>query len=152
MSNALESIEKKEKEINEMKAQKKIGNYILLKNIGKGTFSKVSLGYHILTNELVAIKILQKNKIQDKIDLERINREMIILKMLCHPNISQLYETLSTINNYYIIMEYIEGGDLFDHILKNKYLSEKESCLFFRQLISSIEYLNKLNIRKNLNG
>ena len=146
MSNALESIEKKEKEINEMKAQKKIGNYILLKNIGKGTFSKVSLGYHILTNELVAIKILQKNKIQDKIDLERINREMIILKMLCHPNISQLYETLSTINNYYIIMEYIEGGDLFDHILKNKYLSEKESCLFFRQLISSIEYLNKLNI------
>ena len=41
MSNALESIEKKEKEINEMKAQKKIGNYILLKNIGKGTFSKV---------------------------------------------------------------------------------------------------------------
>ena len=146
MSNALENTEKKEKEINEMKAQKKIGNYILLKNIGKGTFSKVSLGYHILTNELVAIKILQKNKIQDKIDLERINREMIILKMLCHPNISQLYETLSTINNYYIIMEYIEGGDLFDHILKNKYLSEKESCLFFRQLISSIEYLNKLNI------
>ena len=71
---------------------------------------------------------------------------MLILKMLCHPNISQLYETLSTIHNFYIIMEYIEGGDLFEYISNNKYLSEIESCIFFRQLISSVEYLTKLNI------
>ena len=140
------SLEITQKETNVIKPQKKIGNYILLNNIGKGTFSKVTLGYHILTNELVAIKILQKNKIQDKIDVERINREMLILKMLCHPNISQLYETLSTIHNFYIIMEYIEGGDLFEFISTNKYLSEIQSCIFFRQLISTIEYLNKLNI------
>ncbi len=140
------SLEITQKESNKIKPQKKIGNYILLNNIGKGTFSKVTLGYHTLTSELVAIKILQKNKIQDKIDIERINREMFILKMLCHPNISQLYETLSTIHNFYIIMEYIEGGDLFEYISINKYLSENQSCIFFRQLISTVEYLNKLNI------
>ncbi len=146
MSNPFESLETNEKETNTIKPQKKIGNYILLNTIGKGTFSKVTLGYHTLTNELVAIKILQKNKIQDKIDIERINREMSILKMVCHPNISQLYETLSTIHNFYIIMEYIEGGDLFEYISTNKYLNEIDSCIFFRQLISAIEYLNKLNI------
>ena len=85
---------------NTLKIQKKIGNYILLDTIGKGTFSKVTLGYHIQTNQTVAIKILEKDKIQDKIDIERINREITILKLLYHPNISQLYETLSTSHNF----------------------------------------------------
>ena len=131
---------------NTLKIQKKIGNYILLDTIGKGTFSKVTLGYHIQTNQTVAIKILEKDKIQDKIDIERINREITILKLLYHPNISQLYETLSTSHNFYIMMEYIDGGDLFEYISTNNYLSEQKSCKYFRQLISAIEYLNKLGI------
>ena len=131
---------------NTLKIQKKIGNYILLDTIGKGTFSKVTLGYHIQTNQTVAIKILEKDKIQDKIDIERINREITILKLLYHPNISQLYETLSTSHNFYIMMEYIDGGDLFEYISTNNFLSEQKSCKYFRQLISAIEYLNKLGI------
>ena len=148
MANPIESLEstQQKEQKNTMKPQKKIGNYILLNNIGKGTFSKVTLGYHTLTNELVAIKILQKNKIQDKIDIERINREMVILKMLCHPNISQLYETLSTIHNFYIIMEYIEGKDLFQYIYSLEKLTEYKASQLFRQLISCLEYIHKLGI------
>ena len=125
---------------------KKIGGYILLTEIGTGTFSKVAKAFHIITDKEVAVKILQKDKIKDDIDIERILREIEILKKVIHPNICQLYETYSTVHNFYLMMEYITGGDLFDFITNNNNLSEKQSCQFFRQLISVIEYLNELGI------
>ena len=125
---------------------KQIGNYVLFDEIGTGTFSKVSKAIHIITEKTVAVKILNKKKISDNKDLERIYREMDILKKIFHPNICQLYESYVTVHNYYLVLEYIDGGDLFDYITKNKYLSEEKSCKFYRQLISVIEYLNNMNI------
>ena len=125
---------------------KKVGNYILKEKIGIGTFSKVTKAIHTLTGEIVAVKILDKSKIKDNIDIERILREIEILKSIKHPNIAQLYESNSTIHNFYLILEYVEGGDLCDYINKNKCLNEHTSCYFFRQLISVIEYLNEMGI------
>ena len=125
---------------------KKIGNYVLLCEIGTGTFSKVAKAFHIITDQEVAVKILEKEKIKDEIDIERILREIEILKKVVHPNICQLYETYSTVHNFYLMMEHIPGGDLFDFITDNNYLTENQSCKFFRQLISVIEYLNELGI------
>ena len=125
---------------------KKIGNYVLLSEIGTGTFSKVAKAFHIVTDQEVAVKILEKEKIKDEIDIERILREIEILKKVIHPNICQLYETYSTVHNFYLMMEHIPGGDLFDYITNKNYLTEKKSCQFFRQLISVIEYLNELGI------
>jgi 5'-AMP-activated protein kinase catalytic alpha subunit len=64
-----------------------IGNYILGKTIGEGTFGKVKLGSHSLTGEKVAIKILEKDRITDVSDVERVAREIHILKLIRHPNI-----------------------------------------------------------------
>ena len=66
---------------------KTIGNYTLTKSIGEGTFGKVKLGIHSLTNEKVAIKILEKDRITEIADVERVAREIHILKLLRHPNI-----------------------------------------------------------------
>ena len=66
---------------------KTIGQYILGKSIGEGTFGKVKLGTHILTNEKVAIKILEKGKIIDVADVERVAREIHILKIVRHPQV-----------------------------------------------------------------
>ena len=126
--------------------QKKVGNYHLIQQIGKGTFSNVALGIHIPTKHKVAIKILQKSKIQDQTDIERINREIIILKMINHPHLAKLYETITTKNNIYLVMPYINGGDLFDYIFENTKLSEEVAKMLFAQIISCMEYLNKLNI------
>lgn len=65
------------------------------KTIGEGTFGKVKLGTHILTSEKVAIKILEKNRIVEQADVERVAREIHILKILRHPNIIQLYEVIN---------------------------------------------------------
>jgi len=146
--NDKENSSKSEKEIPKTKQEysKKIGNYVLLCEIGTGTFSKVAKAFHIITDQEVAVKILEKEKIKDEIDIERILREIEILKKVIHPNICQLYETYSTVHNFYIMMEHITGGDLFDYITNNNYLSENKSCKLFRQLISVIEYLNELGI------
>ena len=125
---------------------KMIGNYILFDQIGMGTFSKVTRAVHILTEQVVAVKILEKEKIEDDIDVERIIREIEILKNINHPNIAQMYETYSTVHNIYLMMEYVEGGDLFDYINIKSYLSEQKACYFFRQLIGVIEYLNTMGI------
>ena len=151
MNNEIEvKIEKTEqtKQLKPMKPKylKQIGNYILSNQIGIGTFSKVSRATHIITNQSVAVKILEKEKIEDEIDIERILREMEILKKIIHPNICQLYETYSTLHNYYLMMEYIEGGDLFDYITSHSFLSEQQSCFYYRQIISVIEYLNEMGI------
>ena len=54
-------------------------------------------------------------------------REIEILKKVVHPNICQLYETYSTVHNFYLMMEHIPGGDLFDFITDNNYLTENQS-------------------------
>lgn len=69
-----------------------IGHYNIGKTIGQGTFGKVKLGHHTLTEEKVAIKILEKDRIKDVADVERVAREIHILKLIRHPNIIQLYE------------------------------------------------------------
>ena len=139
-----EEIRKEEPEKKEY--TKKIGDYILLEQIGQGTFSKVTRAIHTISEQIVAVKILDKKKIEDEIDIERIDREIEILKNIYHPNICQMYETYTTIHNYYLMMEYVQGGDLFDYISENSYLPEQKACYFFRQLISVMEYLSSLGI------
>lgn len=73
-------------------SSKKIGSYVLGKTIGEGTFGKVKMATHLLTGERVAIKILEKERIVDVADVERVSREIHILKLIRHPNIIQLYE------------------------------------------------------------
>jgi serine/threonine protein kinase len=57
------------------------------RSLGQGTFGKVRIGTHTITNESVAIKILEKDKIKDKSDVERVTREINILKKVRHPNV-----------------------------------------------------------------
>ena len=89
-------------------------------------------GTHKLTQESVAIKILEKSRISDVTDVERVAREIHILKLIRHPNIVQLYEIIETPAQLYLIMEYASGGELFDYIVKKTRIPEKEACKFFQ--------------------
>ena len=123
-----------------------IGNYRIEKTIGEGTFGKVKLGIHIPTDEQVAIKILEKDKIQDKEDLERISREINFLKKLNHPNIIKIYDIIENSKNFYIIMELANNGELFKYIVKKKKLEETEASYFYYQLILGLEAIHKKRI------
>ena len=67
------------------------------KTIGEGTFGKVKLGTHIITSEKVAIKILEKDRIVEQADVERVAREIHILKLLRHPNIRKTSRLLISV-------------------------------------------------------
>ena len=136
------------KEIKNNETQKttqKIGNYEIIKIIGEGTFGKVKLAKNIPTGELVAIKILEKSKIEDNDDLACVTREIKFLKGLHHINLISLYEIIETARNYYIIMEYAEN-ELFSYIVSNNYLSEEISSFFYIQILSAIEYIHSHKI------
>ncbi|CAD8080298.1 unnamed protein product [Paramecium sonneborni] len=123
-----------------------LDNYIIEQSIGKGTFGKVYRGLHKPTQQFVAIKILEKSRIEQAADFTRIQREIHILRKLRHPNIVQLYEILESETKIYLIMEFISGGELFQHIIKHKRLSESEAAALFSQIIEAIEYLHSLKV------
>lgn len=103
-------------------------------------------GYHIFTGQKVAIKILDKWKIDDVNDIERVAREIHILRIVRHPHIIQLYEIIETKNRLFLIMEHCCNGELFNYITSKNHLKEDEACRLFQQLVSGIEYLGELGI------
>ena len=114
--------------------------------IGKGTFSIVKLGIDRTTGEKVAIKILNKNKILNKSDAERVEREINILKNVNHINLIKIFKIIEDSENYYMIMEYCEIGELFNYIVKKRRLDENESAYYYFQIINGLEYIHLKNI------
>lgn len=114
--------------------------------IGKGTFGKVKLGINKATNEKVAIKILEKSKITSQDDMDRINREINILSNFSNLNVIKIYDIFETKENFYIIMEYCEKGELFNYIVYKQRLSEDEASYFYYQLINGLEYIHSHNV------
>ena len=118
-----------------------INNYIFQKTIGMGTFGKVKLGIFKYTKEKFAIKILNKEKIKEKMKKASFKENEIITK-LNHINIVNVLNIIEDTENFYIIMEYCNGGELFDYIVSKERLSEKESAIFFYQIINGVEYIH----------
>ena len=93
---------------------KKIKNYIfkLCDVIGKGSFSTVYKGYEEDTEEPVAIKVVQLDRIQSPTLLKLLHSEVDILKSMKHPNILRCYDVYFSATNCYIITEFCAGGDI----------------------------------------
>ncbi|XP_077421739.1 MAP/microtubule affinity-regulating kinase 4 isoform X5 [Vanacampus margaritifer] len=125
--------------------QPHIGNYRLLKTIGKGNFAKVKLARHILTGKEVAIKIIDKTQLNPT-SLQKLFREVRIMKTLNHPNIVQLFEVIETEKTLYLIMEYASGGEVFDYLVAHGRMKEKEARGKFRQIVSAVHYCHQKNI------
>ncbi|CAD8050287.1 unnamed protein product [Paramecium sonneborni] len=123
-----------------------IGNYLIGKTIGQGTFSKVCQAINQVIGHEAAVKVLEKKCINQEGDIERVKREIQILKLLHHPQIVKLYEVIETENHIYLFMEYANGGELFDYIDRVKQVTESEACKFFHQIISGLEYMHNQKV------
>ena len=137
--NDLENNKNIEKEI-------KIGNYIIKKTLGKGTFAKVKLAIQLPKKNKVAIKIIEKKILKEEDDLIRLKREFEMLTQFNNPNVISVTEIFENYEAYFTVMEYCEGGELFNYIVENKILSEEKSAFFFYQLINGLDYIHSLGI------
>ncbi|XP_028833564.1 maternal embryonic leucine zipper kinase [Denticeps clupeoides] len=114
--------------------------YEVYETIGSGGFAKVKLGRHILTGEKVAIKIMVKKDLGD--DLPRVKTEIEAMKNLSHQHVCRLYHVIETHSKIYMVLEYCPGGELFDYIIAKDRLSEEETRMFFRQIVSALAYVH----------
>ncbi|XP_005161429.1 serine/threonine-protein kinase MARK2 isoform X10 [Danio rerio] len=122
--------------------QPHIGCYRLLKTIGKGNFAKVKLAKHILTGKEVAVKIIDKTQLNSS-SLQKLFREVRIMKLLNHPNIVKLFEVIETEKTLYLVMEYASGGEVFDYLVAHGRMKEKEARAKFRQIVSAVQYCHQ---------
>eukprot|EP01012_Entosiphon_sulcatum_P031269 TRINITY_DN3919_c0_g1_i1.p1 TRINITY_DN3919_c0_g1~~TRINITY_DN3919_c0_g1_i1.p1 ORF type:complete len:542 (+),score=119.47 TRINITY_DN3919_c0_g1_i1:71-1696(+) len=121
----------------------RIGHYRLGDTLGQGSFGKVKLAEHEITGHKVAVKILNRKKIQSSQGVDKkIRREIRILKLLRHPHIIRLYEVIETPTDIYMVMEYVSGGELFEYIVKSGRLTEAATRRFFQQIICAVEYIH----------
>ncbi|XP_037031761.1 serine/threonine-protein kinase MARK2-like isoform X18 [Bradysia coprophila] len=126
-------------------AEEHIGKYKLLKTIGKGNFAKVKLAKHIPTGKEVAIKIIDKTQLNPG-SLQKLFREVRIMKMLDHPNIVKLFQVIETEKTLYLVMEYASGGEVFDYLVLHGRMKEKEARAKFRQIVSAVQYCHQKRI------
>ncbi|XP_077089431.1 serine/threonine-protein kinase MARK2 isoform X3 [Siphateles boraxobius] len=122
--------------------QPHIGCYRLLKTIGKGNFAKVKLAKHVLTGREVAVKIIDKTQLNSS-SLQKLFREVRIMKVLNHPNIVKLFEVIETEKTLYLVMEYASGGEVFDYLVAHGRMKEKEARAKFRQIVSAVQYCHQ---------
>ncbi|XP_007904897.1 hormonally up-regulated neu tumor-associated kinase homolog A [Callorhinchus milii] len=126
---------------------KRVGNYLIGRKLGEGSFAKVREGLHILTGEKVAVKVIDKKKARkDSYVTKNLRREGQIHQMIKHPNITQLLDILETENSYYLVMELCTGGNLMHKMYDRKILEEAEARKYIRQLALAVEHLHQAGV------
>ena len=111
--------------------------------IGQGAFGKVNLGLNVLTGRIVAIKSFNKNNLEkNKDSKEKITYETNIMKKLNHPSIVKILEMFESETYILIIMEYINGGNLYSFVKKRRKLNEKTAKFLFWQITQGIKYMH----------
>ncbi|KAG2178655.1 hypothetical protein INT44_001808 [Umbelopsis vinacea] len=123
------------------------GPYVMLQTLGEGEFGKVKLAIHSETGQEVAIKLIRRQSIGSSSSrLNKVHREISVLKVLHHPYIVKLYDVVETEKYIGIILECASGGELFEYILARRYLKEKDAKRLFAQLISGVRYMHEKHI------
>uniref|UniRef100_A0A8B9RIF6 non-specific serine/threonine protein kinase n=1 Tax=Astyanax mexicanus TaxID=7994 RepID=A0A8B9RIF6_ASTMX len=122
-----------------------VGFYEILRTLGKGNFAVVKLARHKVTKTQVAIKIIDKTRLNSS-NLEKIYREVQIMKLLNHPHIIKLYQVMETKDMLYIVTEYAKNGEMFDFLTSNGRMSEAEARKKFWQILTAVDYCHRHHI------
>ena len=113
--------------------------YSIVKDLGHGSYGQVKKVKHKQLNEMRAMKITSKKNESSKYEIE-------ILRKISHPNITNIFEIFADSKKYYVIMEFLEGGELFEAITNIGSFTEASACKVMRQILSAVYYLHSNRI------
>ena len=137
---------------------KTIGPWILGECIGKGASGRVKIAKHRRTGQLAAVKILPIAPLvssraslatqQAKTEKQRlgIDREITMMKLMNHPNIMRIYDVYEGEKELFLVLEYVEGGELFDFLVNRGRLPTHEALIYFRQIVYGLNYAHTFSI------
>ncbi|KAG8761113.1 hypothetical protein FRC14_006819 [Serendipita sp. 396] len=138
---------------------KMIGPWILGEMLGKGASGRVRLARHSLNGKLAAVKILNvqaattgpvthmKERTKSEKMLLSAEREIAVMKLLDHPNIMKMYDVWSSTKELFLVLEYVEGGELFDYLCsRGSRLHIVEAISIIKQVLSGVHYCHTFNI------
>ncbi|KAL4977864.1 hypothetical protein BDW66DRAFT_165289 [Aspergillus desertorum] len=144
-----------------------VGPWQLGRTLGSGATGRVRLAKHAVTGQKAAIKIVSKKcaAISQSDSIAAMNksagnfiesgarqmpsgieREVVIMKLIEHPNVISLYDVWENRGELYLVLEYVEGGELFDYVSNHGPLPEEEAVRLFRQIIAGLGYCHRFNI------
>lgn len=129
----------------ELALGKRIGFYRLRSDLGNGNFAQVKLGMHCLARENVAVKILDKTKLDEKTQ-KLLSREIASMERLHHPNVIDIFEVVESLTKIFIVIEYAPAGELFHKVLKDGKISEPLSKVYFAQMTSAVAYMHSQSV------
>ncbi|CAM0907552.1 unnamed protein product [Alopecurus aequalis] len=129
-----------------LKVRRRVGKYELGRTIGEGTFAKVRFAKNMESGDHVAIKILDKAKVQKHRLVEQIRREICTMKLIQHPNVVRLHEVMGSKARIFIVLEYVTGGELHDIIVDRGSLKDDEARKYFQQLINAVDYCHSRGV------
>jgi carbon catabolite-derepressing protein kinase len=127
------------------RASQRLGQYRIVKTLGEGSFGKVKLAVHEVSQQQVALKIISRRKLVTRDMAGRIEREIQYLQLLRHPHIIKLYTVITTPSEIIMVLEYA-GKELFDYIVTHGKLAENQGRKFFQQIVCAVEYCHRHKI------
>ncbi|KAJ7449622.1 Pkinase-domain-containing protein [Mycena latifolia] len=136
---------------------KRIGMWKIGRTIGTGSSGRVRIARNSKTGQYAAIKIVSKTSLDSTRSLNHLGddaehsqlsleREIVVMKLIDHPNIMRLYDVWETSTELYLILEYVKGGELFEYLCKQGRLPTEEALGYFHQIIAAIDYCHQFNI------
>ncbi|KAL4924762.1 serine/threonine-protein kinase [Aspergillus undulatus] len=152
---------------NQGKRKTHVGPWQLGRTLGSGATGRVRLAKHAVTGQTAAVKIVSKKcaaiSQSDSIAAmdknarnfvgtgarqmpSGIEREVVIMKLIEHPNVISLFDVWENRGELYLVLEYVEGGELFDYVSNHGPLPEEEAVRLFRQIIAGLGYCHRFNI------
>lgn len=123
------------------KKSRRVGKYEIGISLGEGTFGKVKKAVNVETGEVVAIKILDKEKIQKQNMGSQVKKEISIMKLVRHHFVVKLKEVLASKTKIFIVLELVTGGELFDKIVEAQRFDEETARFYFQQLVVGTIFL-----------
>lgn len=124
----------------------RLGAYKLSKTLGMGAFGKVKVAEHVATGHRVAVKMVNRQKVERHGMAEKMKREIAVLQACWHAHIIRLYEVIDTPTEIFMVLEYAPGGDLFDYVVSHGRLEEHDATRVVAQLLAGVAYIHERKI------
>ena len=135
-----------------------IGPWIIGECVGKGASGRVKIARHSQTGQMAAVKILPLEAVissrlsmrskDAKLEKHRngIDREIIMMKLMNHPNIVRIYDVYEGKKELFLILEYVQGGELFDYLVNHGRMEPMKGLIYFKQIIYGLSYAHAFSI------